>query len=175
MLCSCLTDKVNHCLSAISIGDFQHLRNMISVGQHRMVSSPTTGQIQRCGRAINHDDLCRRQCLQTLDTNVTQASGSNHYSLCTWIEQRDCLLDSVVCSETRVGQSCNIFRLKARIQLDDCACARFQEVSHTAIDGDTWKCRVDTVHIVTRPASPAQSTGDKWMHNDRISHSHIAD
>src|SRR5207247_7989622 len=130
---------------------------------------------KRSRRAINHDNLCRRQCLETLYTNVTQAASSNHDCLCARIQQRRSLLYRVVCSEPCIGQSSNIFRLKARIQLDDCACARLQEVRHATIDANTRKCRVDTMHIIPCAAGPAEAAGDQWMNNDGISYSYIAD
>src|SRR5947209_594189 len=91
---------------------------------------------------IDNDDFCRCECLEALDTDVTEATSTNHHHFCAWIEGCCCLLDCMISSETGVRQGCNIFGVEARVELDNGAGARLEEVCHPTIDGDARKSRI---------------------------------
>src|SRR5205823_13137721 len=124
------------------------LLNMCPVGNHWIIDAPLSRQIERSTRLIYNDNLRRSESLQALDTDMAQSARADDNNFCPWIEQRPGLLDGVIGSEARVGQSGDIFRLQAGIELDHRTGIRLEEVCHPSIDGDARKNRIATVHIV---------------------------
>src|SRR5256885_1033021 len=98
---------------------------------------------------IDNDDFCRGECLEALDTDVAEATSANYHHFCARIEGSCCLLDRMISGQTGIGQSCDIFGVKARVELNNGTSARLEEVCHAAIDGDARKSRVRAVHIIT--------------------------
>src|SRR5947209_10186136 len=108
---------------------------------------------------IDNDDFCGRECLETLNAYVTEATSTNDHHFCARVEGSCCLLNCMISGETSIGQSCDIFGVKARIELNNGTSARLEEVCHAAIDGDARKSRVRAVHVITSSASAAEATG----------------
>src|SRR5690349_16075024 len=124
---------------------------------------------------VDNDDFCRCECLEALDTDVTEATSANHHRFCARIKGSRCLLDRVISGETGISQGRNIFGVKARVELDNGTGARLEKVCHPTIDGDARKSRVRAVHIIAGTTGAAEATGNQRMNNNCVTDSYIAD
>jgi hypothetical protein len=79
-------------------------------------------------------------------------------------------LDRVDRREPCVRQRSDGLGLQRRIELDDRACAREQEVGEPAVAVDAREGAVEAVHVVAGAAGLAEPAGDERMHDHRVAH-----
>ena len=73
-----------------------------------------------------------------------------------------------------VGQRSDVLGLE-RVDLDDRARARLQQLGEAAVPVDPRKRAVEAMHVVADPARHAQAAGDERVHDHRVADRDIGD
>jgi hypothetical protein len=168
-------DEVDHGLGAVPVGELPHLRHVRPIHDDGVVGPKLLRERECCLGAIHHDDLRRRQGLEALDGDVTQAACPDHDRLRAGIEDRRRFLHRVVGGEARVGESGHVLRLQSGIELHQRSRGGLEQVGEAAVDADAREPPVAAVHVVRGAARAAEAARHEGVDDDGVADGDVGD
>src|SRR4029079_15106317 len=170
-----LADEIEHRLGAVATREVQDLLHVAAVGDDHLVGPDLAGELDGGGITIHDDDGYSRNRLEHLDSYVPEATRADHDTDLTRVGRPCHLRGRVIRGQAGVGEGGDISRLQRIVDLDHAARGGAQILRIPTVGVDARETAFLAVHIVARPAGPAQPARDQRMQNHLVTHGDIGD